>query len=212
MRRHGFSLIEAAIVLGIVGLVIGGIWVAATSVREKNKAAEVSKDIGLMLEGAKRYLASNRSLTGLDGSTFTSGKILSLKALHMLPPDCVNTYNGTGGYVCNSTRYPWTPNINISSTGLIEIGLSAHQPPAAWGSSFFSAADCVLIGKAMAETLIRFKTRSGGVILVRNSGSASHVFYTAEQTHPAHIAYTLSALMSACGANTDYVSIYLSGF
>lgn len=30
--QKGFNLIEAAIVLGIVGLVVGGIWVAATSV------------------------------------------------------------------------------------------------------------------------------------------------------------------------------------
>lgn len=31
--RLGFNLIEAAIVLGVVGLVIGGIWVAASAVR-----------------------------------------------------------------------------------------------------------------------------------------------------------------------------------
>lgn len=33
--RRGFSLVEAAIVLGVVGLVIGGIWVGASSVRSK---------------------------------------------------------------------------------------------------------------------------------------------------------------------------------
>jgi len=35
--RQAFSLIEAAIVLGIIGLVIGGIWIAAASVFEKNR-------------------------------------------------------------------------------------------------------------------------------------------------------------------------------
>ena len=34
-KKRGFSLIEAAIVLGVVGLVIGGIWAAAASVNEK---------------------------------------------------------------------------------------------------------------------------------------------------------------------------------
>lgn len=41
--RHGFNLVEAAIVLGVVGLVIGGIWIAAAQVRENmvvNKLAE----------------------------------------------------------------------------------------------------------------------------------------------------------------------------
>lgn len=33
--RRGFNLIEAAIVLGVVGLVIGGIWIAASSVRQR---------------------------------------------------------------------------------------------------------------------------------------------------------------------------------
>ncbi len=36
-RKRGFNLIESAVVLGIVGLVIGGIWVAASAVMERNK-------------------------------------------------------------------------------------------------------------------------------------------------------------------------------
>lgn len=36
-RKEGFSLIESAIVLAVVGLVIGGIWVAAASVIETRK-------------------------------------------------------------------------------------------------------------------------------------------------------------------------------
>jgi len=33
--RHGFSLVEAAIVLAVVGLVVGGIWAAAADVRNR---------------------------------------------------------------------------------------------------------------------------------------------------------------------------------
>lgn len=33
--RAAFSLIEAAIIFGVVGIVIGGIWIAASSVRER---------------------------------------------------------------------------------------------------------------------------------------------------------------------------------
>lgn len=36
-RKRGFSLIEAAIVLAVVGLVIGGIWVAAAKVNDSIK-------------------------------------------------------------------------------------------------------------------------------------------------------------------------------
>ena len=42
-RQSGFNLIEAAIVLGVIGLVIGGIWVAAASVSRNFKLAETAK-------------------------------------------------------------------------------------------------------------------------------------------------------------------------
>ena len=52
--REGFSLIEAAIVLGIIGLVIGGIWVAASSAVE-------SKRISDTLLGTTQLIANLRA-------------------------------------------------------------------------------------------------------------------------------------------------------
>lgn len=43
--RFGFSLIEAAIVLGIVGLVIGGIWAAASTVNENLKVSRTVQGV-----------------------------------------------------------------------------------------------------------------------------------------------------------------------
>lgn len=51
-RYGGFSLIEAAIVLGVVGLIIGGIWVAASAVNEKLRATEVGKALVLVAQAA----------------------------------------------------------------------------------------------------------------------------------------------------------------
>lgn len=42
--KKGFNLIEAAIVLGVVELVIGGIWVAASAVREKMGVNNITKE------------------------------------------------------------------------------------------------------------------------------------------------------------------------
>lgn len=41
-RKRAFSLIEAAIVLGVIGLVVGGIWVAAQSVAQANRRTEIT--------------------------------------------------------------------------------------------------------------------------------------------------------------------------
>lgn len=43
--RNGFSLIETAIVLGVVGIVIGGIWVASASVMENKRIADTQEDV-----------------------------------------------------------------------------------------------------------------------------------------------------------------------
>ena len=52
-KRKGLSLVETAIVLGIVGLVVGGIWVAAAQFIEKNRIERMEKAIVLMLQGVK---------------------------------------------------------------------------------------------------------------------------------------------------------------
>lgn len=49
---RGFNLIEAAIVLGVVGLVIGGIWVAAAAVQSNLREADASK--GLLADYPER--------------------------------------------------------------------------------------------------------------------------------------------------------------
>lgn len=44
-RQRGFSLIEAAIVLAVVGLVLGGIWVAAAAMYENYKVNKTVEGI-----------------------------------------------------------------------------------------------------------------------------------------------------------------------
>ena len=51
-----FSLIEAAIVLGVVGLVIGGIWVAAAALRYKFTEREFFEGMGELASLSQSYL------------------------------------------------------------------------------------------------------------------------------------------------------------
>lgn len=53
----GFSLIETAIVLGVVGLVIGGIWVAAAAVSENRKQARLLEQIAYTTQQIARVYA-----------------------------------------------------------------------------------------------------------------------------------------------------------
>ena len=47
-RQRGFNLVEAAIVLGVVGLVIGGIWTAAAAVNRNMKLNDLTQAISIM--------------------------------------------------------------------------------------------------------------------------------------------------------------------
>jgi len=55
-HKKGFSLIEAAIVLGVVGLVLGGIWVAAASVNRRLKISRLASDMFAIVEATHRLV------------------------------------------------------------------------------------------------------------------------------------------------------------
>ncbi len=48
--RKGFNLVEAAIVLGVIGLVIGGIWVAASAVTRNQNLNAFMQEVTLIIE------------------------------------------------------------------------------------------------------------------------------------------------------------------
>lgn len=53
-QHRAFSLIEAAIVLGVIGLVIGAVWAATDTVRQRNKANRVAQNILFMVSKARK--------------------------------------------------------------------------------------------------------------------------------------------------------------
>lgn len=55
--RRGFNLIEAAIVLGVVGLVIGGIWVAAAAVSENMKVNDTLNGVATTANNVQRLIS-----------------------------------------------------------------------------------------------------------------------------------------------------------
>ena len=93
---RAFSLIEAAIVLGVVGLIIGGIWVAAAELSERHKINETVKNIGT--------IANNiRSLyVGMPNPTVTTNIGIPLISSGAIPAEMVQNsaiVNAWGGAV-----------------------------------------------------------------------------------------------------------------
>lgn len=58
-KKRGFNLIEAAIVLGVVGLVIGGVWVAAAEVMDQMRQRQLVRGLDYYI----RYVSENYPLS-----------------------------------------------------------------------------------------------------------------------------------------------------
>jgi hypothetical protein len=72
LPKRGFSLIEAAIVLGVVGLVMGGLWVAYSAVRDRMMASEATESLQTITEHlrslpASFYLTSDQLINWTTG-------------------------------------------------------------------------------------------------------------------------------------------------
>lgn len=68
-NQKGFTLIEIAIVLTIVGLVIGGIWLAASTVLNNNKKTETARQVVQIVQNVKNLFANQTGATPATGFT-----------------------------------------------------------------------------------------------------------------------------------------------
>jgi len=85
-KPAGFSLIEAAIVLGIVGLVIGGIWAASNAVGQNRKAERMVTGLLLMVENI-------RTLYERQPPTAYADVTANMIAAGVVPRDFINGNN-----------------------------------------------------------------------------------------------------------------------
>lgn len=100
-RQRGFNLVEAAIVLGVVGLVIGGIWVAAAAVQSNLRKSDASK-------GLIQIVQNVRNLYYGQTPTVTANITTQLINANALPG---NMINGTAGV------NPWNGSVTVSIAG-----------------------------------------------------------------------------------------------
>jgi type II secretory pathway pseudopilin PulG len=82
-QQAGFNLIEAAIVLGIVGLVVGGIWAAAAAAYENMRQQQASKGVLALAQAVKSYYAGT-------GSATIGSEAQLVSTINIVPKDMVS--------------------------------------------------------------------------------------------------------------------------
>lgn len=115
--RTGFNLIEAAIVLAVIGLVIGGIWVAAAAVQDNLRIRRTA-------DGVLMMASRGQSLIPLSEGTGSWNDITTeAKAMGIVPPDWItasSTKNPLGGTVMVALGSGATPVLELYIKGLTE--------------------------------------------------------------------------------------------
>lgn len=114
-RRRGFNLIEASIVLCVVGLIIGGIWVAATAVTENRRTNET-------LQGILSTVANVQKTISMSDSE-TIGNSVSL--LNML----ISAGAFPSNWVSGAVYHPFNNIVSIRNYTPARFDFTLHAIP-----------------------------------------------------------------------------------
>lgn len=110
-RLRGFTLTEAAIVLGIVGLILSAIWVAAGSVYNNYRVGKTSEQL-LTIVQSMRSMHASQSVVDTGFTGVVGARLLAQAG--GVPSDMI-VYNADGTTV-NTVRDVWGGTVSIDAT------------------------------------------------------------------------------------------------
>jgi type II secretory pathway pseudopilin PulG len=156
--RSGFTLTEIAIVLGVVGFVLGGIWVAASNTYRTQKINKLGRDFVQIVNNVQGIMYHQVGITPLVDVT------AGYWAAGVFPSD--TTLDGTG-----HPTNPWGGNIFIyddNYTNKKSIRVSYY-------SSKISVPDCIDFTMTMAP-LVQAKDNPRVSMIFTNWGGNQVIF------------------------------------
>ena len=108
-KKRGFTLTEIAIVLGIIGTILGAIWTASARVTHANKVTKLVTEILAISEAVRSNHATRSTMSFGCLNTF-------LAKSSSIPSDMVNAAAGPDG-TCGETTLsdPWGKTVDIGS-------------------------------------------------------------------------------------------------
>ncbi len=143
--RRGFNLVEAAVVLGIIGLVIGGIWVAASSITQNMRINETAM-------GILTTINNSRKLFPLAAYPTSNGDSVQIGT----------TLNAANGYPPGFSAFG---NHAISPLGArIEAALACYADCPKLGVKFYGPGSVVYPSEVTAAECRQLVARFGSLI------------------------------------------------
>lgn len=185
-QNRGFNLVEAAIVLGVVGLVIGGIWIAASSVSRENKRQAfqtVLLDLGQRtrnLWGNQAWPDNGPAYTDITSSIYSTEELTDISTMSSSEASRWDWSAGTHVYKNPAGVYgAITGNATTPRTVLYSVG-------------YLDKADCVWFGLRSKALTPNPDTENQTHIFL--PGGANFGYYPADPSfNPATVATWLQA-------------------
>jgi type II secretory pathway pseudopilin PulG len=116
-RVAAFSLVELAIVLAVIGIIIGGVLAASAMVWEYEKREQAIEEIGETVANARGFFAGQAGVPNIGYPTLSSNLI----AANVIPNSARRTASGTctnpAGLCADA---PWGP---LTSGGITPVGV-----------------------------------------------------------------------------------------
>lgn len=100
LKQRGFTLTEIAIVLGIIGLILGAIWVAAASVYSNMRVSKAQGQILTIVQNIRSLYATST----LTNETAFAEMTATVRAAGVFPSDMLS---GT------ATQSPWATAVQV---------------------------------------------------------------------------------------------------
>jgi len=110
LRRHrGFSLVEAAIVLGVFSIIVSALWAVVGSVREKVRQEQAFEQIVMVVNNVRAFYKGQAGISG-GYPTLTNDLLVN----QVIPPDMHRPGTAAPGMLAD---HPWGPVGSAAATG-----------------------------------------------------------------------------------------------
>jgi len=121
--HRGFTLTEIALVLGLIGIILGAIWTAAATVYDNRLVAKAEGQLMMIASNVKSLYANGQqveSTADMFASGANAGASASYLRAGVFPSDTLDT-----GHPNTATQAydPWGENIAIMSDGQTPAGI-----------------------------------------------------------------------------------------